>query len=60
MKFYPNNKIVKLCLQGMQMEEKNKPKEENRIFLQAWNEAINDFKKLLAAHYVARHRRKVP
>lgn len=57
MEFNPNSNIVKLCLQGMAMEEKDKPEEATRIFLQAWNDATNDFEKFLAAHYVARHQK---
>src|SRR5436305_3606009 len=55
MEFNPQNNIVKLCMQGMGMEEKGKPEEASRLFLQAWNEATNDFEKFLAAYYVARH-----
>lgn len=55
MEFNPSNNIVKLCIQGMDMEAKSRPEEASRIFLQAWNEATNDFEKFLAAHYVARH-----
>lgn len=57
MEFNPNNTIVKLCLQGMSMEEKGKPEDALNLFLQAWNEATNDFEKFLAAHYVARHQK---
>jgi hypothetical protein len=60
MEFNPNNKIVKLCLQGMDQETKGNPEEAIRLFLQAWNEATNDFEKFLAAHYVARHQKNVP
>jgi rifampin ADP-ribosylating transferase len=59
MEFNPNNPVVKLCLQGMAMEENGKPQEARNIFLKAWNEAANDFEKYLAAHYVARHQNKV-
>jgi hypothetical protein len=59
MEFDPNNNVVKLCLQGMDMEGKDKPEEASRLFLQAWNEAGNDFEKFLAAHYVARHQKNV-
>src|SRR5664279_985496 len=59
MEFSPNNNIVKLCLQGMGMEEKGKPEEASTLFLQAWNEATNDFEKFIAAHYVARHQKNV-
>jgi rifampin ADP-ribosylating transferase len=57
MEFDPNNNVVKLCIQGMVMEEKNKPEEASRLFLQAWNEATNDFEKFIAAFYVARHQK---
>jgi tetratricopeptide (TPR) repeat protein len=59
MEFNPNNDIVKLCLQGMDLEGKSKPEEANTIFLQAWNEATNDYEKFLAAYYVARHQKNV-
>ena len=60
MDFNPNNNVIKLCLQGMDLEENGQPAEAVRIFLQAWNEAINDFEKFIAAHYVARHQKNVP
>jgi hypothetical protein len=60
MEFNPNSTIIKLCLQGMDMEGKNKPEEAKRLFLQAWEEASNDFEKYIAAHYVARHQKDVP
>ncbi len=60
MEFNPNNNVVKLCIQGMDMEGKGNPEEAGRLFLQAWNEATNDFERFLAAHYVARHQNTVP
>ena len=57
MEFSPANHVVKLCLQGMSMEENGKPEEGSKLFLQGWNEATNDFEKFLAAHYVARHQK---
>jgi tetratricopeptide (TPR) repeat protein len=59
MEFSPFNNVVKRCLQGMEMEEKGKPEEAGKLFLQSWNEATNDFEKFLAAHYVARHQKTV-
>jgi rifampin ADP-ribosylating transferase len=59
MEFNPNNNVIKLCVQGMDMEGKGKPEEASRLFLQAWNEATNDFEKFTAAHYVARHQKNV-
>ncbi len=59
MDFSPNNNIVKLCLQGMDMEEKGKPEEAGRLFLQAWNEATNDHEKFIAAFYMVRQQKNV-
>ena len=55
MEFNPNNIVIKLCIEGMAMEEKGQPGEASRLFLQAWNKATNEFEKFLAAYYVARH-----
>jgi rifampin ADP-ribosylating transferase len=59
MEFSPNNPVVKLCIHGMDMETKDKPSEAVKLFLQAWNEATNDFEKFTAAYYVARHQQNV-
>jgi len=59
MEFSPNNHVIKLCVQGMDMEGKGKPEEASKLFLQAWNEATNDFEKFTAAYYVARHQKSV-
>jgi hypothetical protein len=54
MEFNPNNSIVRLCLQGMDMEAEGHLEEADKLFLRAWNEATNDFEKYLAAYYLAR------
>lgn len=59
MLFDPDNNVVKLCAQGMNLEGKGKLKDANRLFLQAWKEATNDFEKFTAAHYVARYQKSV-
>lgn len=59
MEFDPRNNIIRLCIQGMDMEEKDQPDEASRIFLQAWDEATNDFEKYIAAYYVARQQKDV-
>jgi len=53
MEFNPNNTIVKLCLQGMFMEDNDKPEEARKLFYKAWDEATNDFEKFTAAYYVS-------
>jgi len=59
MEFNPSNKVIKLCLQGMQMEAEDRLEEASRIFVQAWNESTNDFEKFTAAYYVARQQETV-
>ena len=53
MEFNPSNNVVKLCVQGMGMEEKGKLEEASKLFLQAWNEATYDFEKFISAYYLA-------
>jgi tetratricopeptide (TPR) repeat protein len=59
MGFNPNNPVVKLCLQGMSMEEKGKPEEAIKLFFQAFDEAAEDFEKFISAHYIARYQKNV-
>jgi hypothetical protein len=59
MEFNPTNKVISLCVQGIAMEEQQKPEEASRVFLQAWNEATNEFEKFTAAYYVARHQESI-
>lgn len=58
MEFSPFNKVVKLCLQGMEMEERNMLEKAMGLFQQAWQEASNDFEKYLAAYFIARLQEK--
>ncbi len=57
MEFNPNNRVIQLCIQGMSAEENANPEEASKIFLQAWNEATNDFEKFLAAYYISRQQK---
>lgn len=59
MDFSPFNNVVKLCLKGMDMEEKGKPEEAIKLFQQGYNEATNDFERFLVAHYIARQQKTV-
>lgn len=59
MEFSAHNPIVKRCLQGMVLEEQGQAEAASELFLQAWQEASNDFEKFIAAHYVARHQKQV-
>lgn len=55
MHFDPNNKVVQLCAEGMELEGQGKKNEALQLFQRAWNIATNDFEKFTSAHYVARH-----
>ncbi len=53
------NKIVKLCARGMELEGEGKSEEAAKVFLQAWELASDDKEKFTAAHYVARHQQSI-
>ena len=55
MQFDPNNKVVQLCAEGMELEGQGKKNEALQLFQRAWKMATNDFEKFTSAHYVARH-----
>lgn len=55
MQFDPENHIVKLCAQGMDLEGRGKKEEALELFQRAWNESANDLEQFIAAHYIARH-----
>jgi len=59
MQFEPDNKIVKLCAQGMELEGEGKHEEASKVFLQAWEQATGDKEKFTAAHFVARHQQSI-
>jgi tetratricopeptide (TPR) repeat protein len=59
MEFNPNNNIIKLCLQGMDLEGKGKLEEAGRLFLQAWNESSNDFERFIAAYQLSARQKNV-
>ena len=59
MQFDPENKINKLCIEGMDLEGQGKNDEALKVFLQAWELAGDDKEKFTAAHYVARHQKSI-
>ena len=59
MEFNPHNNVIKLCIQGIAMEENGDADEARKKFLQAWNESTDDFEKFTAAYYVARSQKDV-
>lgn len=60
MEFSPTNPVIKLCLQGMQMEENGRSEEAGALFQRSWQDAEDDFEKYITAYFVARHQSDVP
>jgi len=52
MQFDPDNPIVKLCAEGMNVE--GEPEKALLYFQRAWDEATTNFERFIAAHYLAR------
>lgn len=59
MLYDPNNPIVKLCSEGMNLEGAGKKEEAQKLFLQAWEESKDDLEKFTSAHYLARHQKSI-
>jgi tetratricopeptide (TPR) repeat protein len=49
-----NNPVVRLCAEGMQLEQAGRKAEAAEAFTRAWQQSTTEFEKCLAAHYVAR------
>ncbi len=50
-----NNRIVKLCAEGMQAEMDGRLEDARKLFERAWNVRRNDYEACIAAHFLARH-----
>src|SRR6185437_10133832 len=50
----PNNPVVRLCAEGMELERAGRKDEAARVFAQAWEQSSDDFERCVSAHYVAR------
>ncbi|HZY35107.1 MAG TPA: hypothetical protein VFE53_00580 [Mucilaginibacter sp.] len=57
MQFDPENKVVKLCAEGMQAEAEGNLDTAHALFQRAWDIAENDFEAFTAAHYLARNQK---
>ena len=59
MLFDPDNPIIQLCAQGMNLEGEGQSAEASLLFEQAWNASSTELEKFISAHYVARHQKTV-
>lgn len=46
MEFDTENEVVKLCAKGMELEGKGEKQQASELFLEAWNIAKTDFRKI--------------
>ncbi len=58
MHFDLNNKVIKLCAEGMSAELEGRIEAAQALFDEAWSLAENDFERFTAAHYVARNQKE--
>lgn len=58
-KFDPKNKIIRLCMMGMGMEDQGNSEEASALFLKAWKEATDDFERFIAAYQIAKHKKDI-
>lgn len=56
-KFDPNNAVIKLCMNGMSLEESGKIEDAIMMFHKAWNEATDDYERFIAAYHLARQQK---
>jgi hypothetical protein len=54
MQFDPENKVIKLCVNGMNAEARGAHQEALSLFQAAWDQSTTDFERFTSAHYLAR------
>lgn len=57
MLFDPDNPIVRLCAEGMEMEGMGNSDVASQFYKKAWDLASNNLEKMVAAHYFARQQK---
>lgn len=59
-KFDPKNKIIGLCILGMNQEEQGDLEGAMTVFMKALNESTNDFEKFVATYQIAKYEKNIP
>ncbi|NLY10739.1 MAG: NAD(+)--rifampin ADP-ribosyltransferase [Firmicutes bacterium] len=52
-RFDPNNDVIKLCMSGMNLEDKGNFEEALKMFQNAWKEATGDYERFIASYHLA-------
>ena len=58
-KFDQNNVVIKLCMNGMNMEDGGNVEGAITMFHQAWQEAKDDYERFIAAYHLARKQKSI-
>lgn len=58
-KFDSKNKIIRLCMLGMNMEEQGDSEGALTVFMQALKESTNDFEKFVATYQMAKYEKNI-
>ncbi|WP_298469107.1 NAD(+)--rifampin ADP-ribosyltransferase [uncultured Psychrobacillus sp.] len=58
-KFDQNNVVIKLCMNGMNMEDGGNVEGATTMFHQAWHEAKDDYERFIAAYHLARKQKSI-
>lgn len=58
-KFVPQNVVIKLCMDGMNLEDSGNIEDATTMFHKAWNESIDDYERFIAAYHLARQQKNI-
>lgn len=58
-RFDPNNHIIKLCMNGMNLEETGNIEEAINIFKKAWEEVEDEYERFITAYHLARVQKSI-
>lgn len=58
-KFDPNNVVIKLCMNGMRLEDSGDNEDAITMFHKAWHEATDDYERFIAAYHLARQQKSI-
>lgn len=58
-KFDPNNAIIRLCMNGMELEDSENSEDAITMFHKAWHEATDDYERFIASYHLARMQKSI-
>lgn len=58
-KFDPNNAIIKLCMNGLGLEDSGNSEDAITMFHKAWHEATDDYERFIVSYHLARIQKSI-